>query len=76
MVLDYVGRTEMASMSKEVRELYFAALELLDALDEAGLKMLSELVLQEPELESVDRLRRAVQDFQGEELANGNNDQD
>ena len=75
MVLDYVGRTEMASMSKEVRELYFAALELLDALDEAGLKVLSELVLQEPELESVDRLRRAAQDFQGE-LANGNNDQD
>lgn len=60
-------------VSRAVSKLYFAALQLLEALDEAGMHMLDELVLQEPELEAVEELRRAVRAYQ-EEIGNGSND--
>ena len=77
MAIVYEDRPELMMTSKAVRELYFAAIELLETLDEAGMGVVKELVLQEPELEGVDRLRLAVQQYQGEELTpNGNNHQD
>ncbi|KKN64490.1 hypothetical protein LCGC14_0491030 [marine sediment metagenome] len=75
MAIDYAERLEMAITSKTVSRLYFAALELLEALDEAGIAVLpDEIVLQEPELESVERLRTAVEAYQGEELTNSGSD--
>ena len=72
MAVDYVGRTEMASMSKEVRELYFAALETLEAHEFAkGMDLLPD-----DEADAIDRLRLAVEGFQGKELGDGSNDQD
>ena len=62
----------MASMSKEVRELYFAALELLEVHQfAAGMDLLPE-----NEADAFNRLTLAVEGFQGEELSNGNNDKD
>jgi hypothetical protein len=63
----------MASMSKEVRELYFAALELTEMYGFA----LGMDLLPDKEADALNRLSRAVEEFQEEELSNsGSNDQD
>ncbi len=67
MGIDYAERPEMASMSKETRELYFAALELLELHEfAAGMELLPDA-----EADAVNRLSTAVGNFQGKELANG-----
>ncbi len=77
MAIVYSERPELMQKSRTVNELYFAALELLEVLDDAGYDVLDELVLTEDQTEQVDRLRRAVQAYQGEEMTpNGSDHKD
>ena len=72
MAVVYTERPEMASMSKETRELYFAALELLELHEfAAGMELLPDA-----EADAVNRLTLAVESFQGKELANGSDNKD
>ncbi len=73
MAIVYEDRPELMMTSKVASRLYFAALAVTEDFE----RLVTEDVLFEMEIESLARLQRAIEDYQGEELtANGNTDQD
>lgn len=70
MAIDYARRSEMQSMSKEVRELYFSALRLKERLEPSVLD--GELEYMAGLDAAYYRLDKALEEFQGEELTANN----
>ena len=68
--IDYPTRPEMMMTSRQVSKLYFAALELIEAMEMEGCRPV------EPVAEALNKLAQAVEEYQGEELTNGNNHND
>lgn len=56
------------AMKPEVRELYFAALDVIEAMEREGANPV------EPVADALHRLSQAVEELQEKELANGSDD--